>query len=176
MDSILIVPAITAEAELLQKLARQTFEEAFASSNTAANMQLYAQQNFTIPRLTAELSNPESEFFWAMHKIDPVGYLKLNFGSAQTELFNSKAVGLERIYVTKAWQGKGIGQQLLDQAIDSAIAVNAPFLWLGVWEHNKNAIAFYEKNRFEVFDKHPFKLGNEVQTDLLMRLDLPAKK
>lgn len=74
MDSILIVPAITAEAELLQKLARQTFEEAFASSNTAANMQLYAQQNFTIPRLTAELSNPESEFFWAMHKIDPVGY------------------------------------------------------------------------------------------------------
>ncbi|RFS19379.1 GNAT family N-acetyltransferase [Chitinophaga silvatica] len=176
MDSILIVPAITAEVELLQKLARLTFEESFAASNTPEDMLLYTQQNFTIPKLTSELSNPDSEFYWAMNKLEPVGFLKLNYRKAQSELFNSKAVEIERIYVLKSSQGKNIGKQLLEQAIDSAKAVNAPFIWLGVWEENANAISFYKHHGFEPFDKHNFKLGNAIQTDILMRLELPAKK
>jgi ribosomal protein S18 acetylase RimI-like enzyme len=176
MDSILIVPAITAEAELLQKLARQTFEETFGTHSTAANRLLYAQQNFTIPKLTAELSNPESEFFWAMYKLEPIGFIKLNFKKAQSELFNSKAVELERIYALKSWQEKEIDKQLLDQALRSAREVNAPFIWLRVWEQNEKAISFYRKNGFEQFDKHPFKIGNETEMEILMRFDLTSKK
>lgn len=176
MNNILIVPAITAEVELLQQLGKQTFEESFAAENTPENMKLYLQENFSINKLSAEMSNPDSEFFFAMLKTQPVGYLKLNYRTAQTEHFNSRAVELERIYVLQSHQGQKIGQLLFNQALLSASEYKAPFLWLGVWERNTRAIAFYQKNGFFEFDKHPFKLGNEEQTDILMRLNLPLHR
>ncbi|HEY9258145.1 GNAT family N-acetyltransferase [Chitinophaga sp.] len=176
MNNILIVPAITAEVELLQNIARQTFQESFAADNTPENMRHYLQENLSITKLSSEMSNPDSEFFFAMLKTQPVGYMKLNFKSAQSEVFNSKAVELERIYVLKSHQGQKIGQLLFNHAISAAQDVKAPFLWLGVWEHNTKAIGFYKKNGFSEFDKHAFMLGDEKQTDILMRLDLPLPK
>jgi ribosomal protein S18 acetylase RimI-like enzyme len=102
--------------------------------------------------------------------------MKVNFKTAQSELYNSRAVELERIYVLKSHQGKKIGQQLFNQAVTLAMEVQAPFLWLGVWEHNTKAIAFYRKNGFAQFATHPFQLGTDMQTDLVMRLDLPLHK
>lgn len=176
MNEILIVPAITAEVELLQQIARETFRESFAADNTPENMKQYLQENFSIAKLSAELSEPDSEFYFAMLKNQPIGYMKVNFRQAQSELYNSRAVELERIYVLKAHQGKKIGQQLFNQAVTLAMEVRAPFLWLGVWEHNAKAIAFYRKNGFTEFATHAFQLGTEIQTDLVMRLDLPLHK
>ena len=176
MNTILIVPAITAEVELLQNIARQTFQESFAADNTPENMKHYLQENLSLTKLSAEMGNPDSEFFFAMLKTQPVGYMKLNYKTAQSEVFNSRAVELERIYVLKSHQGQKIGQLLFDHAIHAAKEVKAPFLWLGVWEHNTKAIGFYEKNGFTEFDKHDFMLGDEKQTDILMRLDLPTPK
>ncbi|MFY0256260.1 GNAT family N-acetyltransferase [Chitinophaga sp. 30R24] len=176
MNNILIVPAITAEIELLQQLAKQTFEESFAQYNTEENMKQYIQEKFSIAQLSAEMSNPDSEFYFAMLKTEPVGYMKLNFRTAQAELFNSRAVELERIYVLQSHQGKQIGQQLFNQAVNACQEVQAPFLWLGVWEHNAKAIDFYKKNGLEAFEKHAFKLGAETQTDILMRVSLPLHK
>ncbi|MGO4291240.1 GNAT family N-acetyltransferase [Chitinophaga sp. RAB17] len=176
MNTILIVPAITAEVELLQQIARQTFQESFAADNTPENMKHYLQENLSIAKLSSEMSNPDSEFFFAMLKNQPIGYMKLNYKGAQTEVFNSRAVELERIYVLKSHQGQKIGQLLFSHALNAANEIKAPFLWLGVWEHNTKAIAFYEKNGFFEFNKHPFMLGDEKQTDILMRLDLPLPK
>ena len=176
MNNLLIVPAITAEVELLQQLGKQTFLESFGADNTPENMKLYLQENFSIPKLTAEMTNPDSEFYFAMLKTQPVGYLKLNFRTAQTEQFNSRAVELERIYVLQSHQGQKIGQHLFNQALTVASEYKAPFLWLGVWEHNIKAIAFYRKNGFFEFDKHSFMLGKEEQTDILMRLNLPLHR
>lgn len=176
MNTILIVPAITAEVELLQNIARQTFQESFAANNTPENMKYYLQENLSITKLSSEMGNPDSEFFFAMLKTQPIGYMKLNYKTAQSEVFNSRAVELERIYVLQSHQGQKIGQLLFDHAINAAKEVKAPFLWLGVWEHNAKAIGFYEKNGFTQFDKHHFMLGDEKQTDILMRLDLPMPK
>lgn len=176
MNEILIVPAITAEVELLQQIARETFLESFAADNTPENMKQYLQDSFSIAKLTAELTEPDSEFYFAMLKNQPIGYMKVNFRTAQSELYNSRAVELERIYVLKSHQGKKIGQQLFNQAATLAMEVRAPFLWLGVWEHNTKAIAFYRKNGFIEFATHPFLLGTEMQTDLIMRLNLPLNK
>lgn len=176
MNEILIVPAITAEVELLQQIARETFQESFAADNTPENMKQYLQDNFSIAKLSAELSEPDSQFYFAMLKNQPIGYMKVNFRTAQSELYNSRAVELERIYVLKSHQGKKIGQQLFNQAVTLAMEVQAPFLWLGVWEHNTKAIAFYQKNGFAQFATHAFQLGTEIQTDLVMRLDLPLHK
>lgn len=176
MNNILIVPAITAEVELLQQLARQTFQESFGADNTPENMKHYLQENLSLTKLSAEMGNPDSEFFFAMLKTQPVGYMKLNYKTAQSELFNSRAVELERIYVLKSHQGQQIGQMMFSRAVEAAKEVKAPFLWLGVWEHNTKAIGFYQRNGFTQFDTHPFMLGTEKQIDILMRLDLPVPK
>ena len=98
--------------------------------------------------------------------------MKLNFGDSQTELKDNKALEIERIYVSKEFHGKSIGQLLYDKVIEVAKQKNADYVWLGVWEDNPRAISFYKKNGFVEFDKHIFKLGNDEQIDIMMKLNL----
>jgi ribosomal protein S18 acetylase RimI-like enzyme len=101
-----------------------------------------------------------------------IGYLKLNKGGSQTELKDNDALEIERIYVLKEFHGKKVGQMLFEKAIQIAKEQNAEFVWLGVWEENKRAIQFYTKNGFVEFDQHVFVLGDEPQTDIMMKLQL----
>ena len=156
----------------LQKLSRQTFFETFSSVNTEENIQKYLDEAFSINRLTDELNDNNAAFYFAILEEQVIGYLKLNFGPSQTELQNDKAVEIERIYVLQAFQGKSVGQALFGKAIEIAREKSADYVWLGVWEENLKAINFYIKNGFVVFDKHLFKLGNDEQTDLMMKLEL----
>jgi ribosomal protein S18 acetylase RimI-like enzyme len=98
--------------------------------------------------------------------------LKLNIGQSQTEIKNDNALEIERIYVLNEFQGQSIGQQLFEKALERAYVQKVDFIWLGVWEENKRAIQFYTKNGFVAFDKHIFKLGDEEQTDIMMKLKL----
>jgi diamine N-acetyltransferase len=98
-----------------------------------------------------------------------IGYLKLNYGQAQTELKDSKALEIERIYVLQTYQGKNVGQLLYTKAIEIAKQASVDYVWLGVWEENHRALRFYQKNGFVPFDKHVFKLGDDEQTDILMK-------
>lgn len=160
-----------AHLPLLQRIGRQTFQETFADVNTEEDMKQYLEESFSPEKLTRELSNPDSEFYLATLGHDVVGYLKVNFGEAQTELKDNKAVEIERIYVSKAFHGKKVGQMLYEKALRIAHERKADYVWLGVWEKNLRAIAFYQKNGFVEFGQHIFKLGDEEQTDLMMRLD-----
>ena len=101
-----------------------------------------------------------------------VGYFKVNFNEAQTELKMSNAMEIERIYVLKDFQGMKVGKMLFDKAIENARNMGLDLVWLGVWEKNLSAISFYEKNGFTVFNKHIFRLGNEEQIDLMMMIKL----
>jgi ribosomal protein S18 acetylase RimI-like enzyme len=172
MDAIEIKKIGLTEIEQLQIIGRQTFLETFAHGNTEENMQKYLQEGFTVDKLTNELTNPNSEFYFALLDNKVVGYLKINFGQAQTELKDQKALEIERIYVLKEFHGKKVGQILYDKAFDIAKQTSADYLWLGVWEENPRAINFYKKNGFVEFDKHIFKLGNDEQTDIMMKLYL----
>ncbi len=156
----------------LQAIGKQTFFETFADGNTEENMQKYLEEGFTVDKLTAELTNPDSEFYFAKLDDKVIGYLKVNFGSAQTELKDNKSLEIERIYVLKEFHGKKVGQILYDTAFDIAKQIKADYLWLGVWEENPRAISFYKKNGFVEFDKHIFVLGDDEQTDIMMRLKL----
>ncbi|MEO0075386.1 MAG: GNAT family N-acetyltransferase [candidate division WOR-3 bacterium] len=172
MSNIEIKKVTTNDLEELQKISRLTFYETFASGNTEENMNKYLDEAFSFTKLTKELSDNNSEFYFATIDNKVIGYLKLNFGQSQTELQDNKAVEIERIYVLKEYHGKGVGQLLYDQAIKIARQKNADYVWLGVWEKNPKAINFYKKNGFVEFDKHIFKLGNDKQTDKMMKLKL----
>lgn len=160
------------DIDQLQKIGRQTFYETFSTGNTEENMKAYLDKDFAFDKLTNELNDKNSEFYFATLDNNIIGYLKLNFGQSQTELQDDKALEIERIYVLKDFHGKKVGQILYDKAIEIAKQKNADYVWLGVWEENPRAINFYKKNGFVEFDKHIFKLGEDEQTDIMMKLKL----
>jgi ribosomal protein S18 acetylase RimI-like enzyme len=172
MDNINVVRVTPNDIDQLQKISIQTFYETFSAGNTEENMKKYLDEGFTTEKLTAELTDKNSEFYFATLDNNVIGYLKLNFGLSQTELKDVKALEIERIYVLKEFHGKNVGQILYEKAMQIARQTNAEYVWLGVWEENPKAINFYKKNGFVEFDKHIFKLGNDEQTDTMMKLQL----
>ena len=160
------------DLKALQSISKQTFTETFASSNTKENMDKYLEEALSLEKLTEELNNPNSLFYFIEDNNTPIGYLKLNMGASQTELNDNSALEIERIYVTQAYQGKKVGQQLYEKAIQVAKEKGVEYIWLGVWEENHKAIQFYTKNGFTAFDKHIFTLGDEEQTDIMMKLSI----
>ncbi|WP_129713925.1 GNAT family N-acetyltransferase [Pedobacter sp. SYP-B3415] len=176
MEEVKIEKASAADADVLQQIGRQTFTETFAASNDAGNLREYLEEAFSREKLTAELGNPDSCFYFALIGDKVVGYLKLNTGIAQTERQDEEAVEIERIYVLTDYHGRKVGQLLLNQAVRLAIGRQSPYVWLGVWEKNPRAIRFYQKNGFVAFDKHIFRLGAEVQTDIMMKKVLQEPK
>ncbi|TGD56800.1 GNAT family N-acetyltransferase [Flavobacterium humi] len=171
-NTLQITKATIDDIEILLLISQKTFYDTFADDNSQENMQLYLDQNITHPKLREEISNPYSEFYLAKIDNRTIGYLKVNFGPAQTELKDPKALEIERIYVTKDYFGQNIGQSLYNKAIAIAKEHQLLYIWLGVWEENKRAIGFYTKNGFVAFDKHTFVMGNDKQTDIMMKLEL----
>ncbi len=169
VNTIAIRKAEPDDLAAVQEIARATFFETFAATNTEADMQHYLTEKFSDAAVSAELSHPDSLFFIAWAGETPIGYLKINTGQAQTEPQGDTALEIERIYVRNAYHGKKVGQLLYEQALASAHQQNKTHIWLGVWEENPKAIRFYAKNGFVAFDKHIFQLGTDPQTDILMR-------
>ncbi len=172
MENIIVQKVTLNDIEQLQQIGRQTFSETFSSGNTEENMNRYLAEGFSDEKLADELNNESSEFYFAVSENKVIGYLKINFGKSQTELQDEKALEIERIYVLKEFHGKKVGQVLYEKVIEIAKRKNANYIWLGVWEENPRAISFYKKNGFVEFDKHIFKLGNDEQTDIMMKLKL----
>jgi ribosomal protein S18 acetylase RimI-like enzyme len=169
-------PAITlatvADLHALISISRQTFTESYAHVNTAENMENYLQANFSEHALMVQLAEQGTAFYLVNFGDTTIGYIKLNSGNAQTELKAANALEIERIYVLKEFQNRGIGKLLLDKTLAVAKHMRADYVWLGVWEQNKNAIGFYNRMGFVEFDRHIFMLGNDKQMDLMMKLEL----
>src|SRR5690606_23901276 len=172
MTKIKIKKVTFDDIDQLQKIGRQTFYETFSAGNTEENMTKYLNESFSIDKLTTELNDKNAEFYFATHNDNVIGYLKLNFGQSQTEIQDDKGLEIERNYVLKEFHGKKVGQLLFEKALKIAEEQKVDYVWLGVWEKNLRAINFYKKNGFEEFDKHIFKLGNDEQTDIMMKLKL----
>ncbi|XLS28413.1 GNAT family N-acetyltransferase [Flavobacteriaceae bacterium M23B6Z8] len=160
------------ELEVLRQLSIQTFSEKFSEDNTSEDLTNYLIKAFNREQLEKELRNSKSFFYFLKLKDRIQGYLKLNKGDAQNELKDQNCVELERIYVLKEYQRKGLGHFLMNFAIEWAVKQEVSFIWLGVWEKNEAAIRFYQKYNFKKFGSHEFILGNDKQTDLLMKRSL----
>jgi len=172
LKDIRIEKVSPSQAKELQAIGKQTFLESFASYNTKEDMERYLEDSFNIKKVLNDLRNPKSESYFALFDQKIIGYLKLNFGAAQTELCDQNGVEIERIYLLKQFQGKKIGQNLLKKTSEIAKQRKAEFIWLGVWEENLRAIQFYENNGFVQFDKHVFYLGDDKQIDIMMKIKM----
>lgn len=164
-----VKPVPLTDLERLRSLSIKTFTEAFATLNSEENMHLYLSAAFDLKTLQQELLNPASRFFYCFHKNEIIGYMKLNFSGAQTDLHDPGSLEIERIYVLREHQNKRAGTYMLGQAHMLARQHDLRYVWLGVWEHNANAIRFYERHGFHRVSKHTFRLGEEEQTDVIMK-------
>lgn len=160
------------DVKQLSELSKLTFKQTFAKVNTQEDIQNYLNDNLSVEQLSREVNNSCSEFYFIQDENETYGFIKLNTNDAQSEKMADSWLELERIYMTKAAQGKGLGQKLLDFTIARATELGKKTVWLGVWEENKLAINFYEKNRFSPFSEHIFKLGADEQKDILYKLGL----
>lgn len=172
MNTVRIKKVTLNDLYLLQKIGSQTFYETFSAGNSEENMSKYLEESFSPEKLINEFNQEGSEFYFAVLDQRIIGYLKLNSGESQTELQDKKALEIERIYVLKEFHGKIVGQMLFEKAMEIALQIKVDYVWLGVWEENKRAIRFYKKNGFTEFDKHIFRLGDDEQTDIMMKLHL----
>lgn len=172
MDNIKIVGVTPNDVARLQDISIQTFSETFSAVNTPEDMAQYLNESLSLSKLSDELNNKSSQFYFAVQGEQVIGYLKLNTGQAQTDVKDNDALEIERIYVSQAFLGKNIGKLLYEKAVQIARQAGARYIWLGVWEKNFRAISFYKKNGFVEFDQHVFMLGTDRQIDIMMKKDL----
>ena len=161
-----------ADVEQLAALKTDTFSDAFAPENDPAELAAHVERAFSVQAISAQLSDPYCDTTWVLDGTEPVGYMKLNRGPAQTVPGLDAGLELEQIYIKRSHHGLGLGGRLMDLAIQAARRESLGFLWLGVWERNVKAISMYLHCGFRVFGDHVFMFGRDPQTDLLMRLDL----
>ncbi|MCU4984244.1 GNAT family N-acetyltransferase [Bacillus cereus] len=152
----------------LQDISYQTFNETFKHQNSPESMNHYLEKAFNLKQLEKELSNISSQFFFVYFNDEIAGYLKVNIDDAQSEEMGNESLEVERIYIKSSFQKHGLGKYLLNNAIEIAIEHNKKNIWLGVWEKNENAIAFYKKLGFVQAGSHSFYMGDNEQVDLIM--------
>ena len=152
----------------LQEISYETFNDTFKDQNSPDNMNAYLEKAFNLKKLELELSNIYSQFFFVYYNNDVAGYLKVNVNDAQSEEMGDESLEIERIYIKKKFQKHGLGKYMLNKAMEVAMERNKRKVWLGVWEKNENAMAFYKKMGFVQTEAHSFYMGDEEQTDFIM--------
>jgi len=130
------------------------------------------RQAFNIEQIAVELSDPNSIFLIAEIEGSPAGYAKLVEGNIEDGVTATRPVELNRLYSHQEYLGRGVGQNLMDACFELAKENGHDVIWLGVWEFNPRAQAFYRKNGFREVGKHTFQLGSDPQTDLLMQREI----
>jgi len=153
-------------------IAKSTFIETFGPFNDPGHFDAYVDKAFAKEQIASELAAAASDFYLLYTNEELAGYLKLNRPPDQTDIQDPDSLEIERIYVKSPFHGQGLGKVLFDKALEEAKKDNLKYIWLGVWEKNEKALKFYRDRGFYKFAEHPFKLGDDLQTDELMRLDL----
>lgn len=159
------------DLDLLIEISIKTFKSAFEAHNDPKDFSEYLKNAFNVSSMQNQLKEKNTEFYIIYENKTLIAYIKLNKGKAQTETFDQPSIELERIYVLPQHIGKGYGRNILKQVLEMTHSQKASFLWLGVWEHNLDAIRFYESHGFVKFDEHPYYLGQDKQTDWLMKFE-----
>jgi len=168
----LIHPCTLADIPALQAISRETFAATFGAANTAQDLADYLDIAYATPKLTAELNNPNSRFYFVQRAGQVCGYLKVNTADAQSEDMPADNFEVERISVREACQKQGFGRVLIELAEQLAREAGKARMWLGVWEHNDNARGFYDRIGFHKIGQHTFTIGDSQQTDYLLAKDL----
>jgi ribosomal protein S18 acetylase RimI-like enzyme len=160
--------ATAADADLLAELGARTFLETYADYNRPDDMAAYLSAHFTPGRLAEELADEDAMCLIAEVDGAAVGYATLRASDVPVCVGGEKPVELARLYVAKEWLSRGVGAALMRACISQAQQKGFQSIWLGVWQRNERAYAFYRKWGFQVVGEHVFQLGSDPQNDWIV--------
>lgn len=166
--SVSIRRATAGDNLLLSSLGAETFFDAFGPDNSPEDMQLYLEKSFGPDIQAAELADPSTVFLIADIAGEPAGYVRLREGPPSAPLAAERPIEIVRFYAQTRWIGRGVGAALMKASLHEARARGCDAIWLDVWSLNKRGIRFYSQWGFERFGRQSFRLGNDIQEDLLM--------
>ncbi len=164
------------DARLLADLGARTFYEAFAKDNQPEDIDRYIAGAFNPEQMALELADLRSTFLIARMNGQAVGYAKLRAGDTPACVDGPRPIELERIYVDKKAYGRGVGAALMRACLDEARQARYGAVWLGVWERNDRARAFYRKWDFQDVGTKTFTVGDDVQNDRVMMCVLDGEQ
>lgn len=167
-----IRPATVADAAALAEIGARIFKDTFGPDNTAEDMAAYLAKSFSEKLQRAEIEDKARRIFLAWHGQEVAGYAQLWMESFDPAVQGPKPIRLNRLHVDKSWHGKGIAQALMQTCLDTSVKLGFETIWLGVWERNARAIAFYHKFDFQKVGEQTFVLGEDVQQDWVMARSL----
>lgn len=175
--NISIRTADTSHAGIITQISVATFTETFADTNSKEDMDKYLAQQMNVGKITCELEDPDSTFFLAWDGDTLAGFAKVSSDvKADAPKHTHNALEIERLYVLQQYQGCKVGAALMAHCIAYAHRNGHGTIWLGVWEHNHKAIAFYTRWGYTPYGSHIFRLGTDDQTDILMMKELEPHK
>lgn len=157
------------DAPVITELGARTFYETFAEQNTSENMKAYLAKSFGVEKQAMELADGTSIFLIAEIDGAPAGYAMMIHGSRSATVSGAHPMEIARIYALREWIGRGVGAALMRACLEESAKRGCDTIWLGVWEHNPRAIAFYRKWGFVEVGTQPFQLGDDPQTDVVMQ-------
>jgi GNAT superfamily N-acetyltransferase len=166
--AVAIRPATRADAATLSAFAQRCFHDAFAADNRAEDMAAYEAATFSPERQAAEIADPAVRVLLAHVDGALAGYAQVVASGAPRAVSGPAPVELRRFYVARDWHGRGVADQLMDAVLATARTLGAATLWLGVWDRNARAIAYYRRRGFTDVGSYVFVLGSDRQTDRLM--------
>jgi len=172
MTQQIIRRATEADCTLLAELGARTFYDAFAKQNTPENMATYLAKTFGPEQQRAELNDPQNTFLIVENDGVAIGYAQLKAGKPPASVSGPDAIELVRLYVSAAFQSSGVGGRLMAACLNEARDRGYQIIWLGVWQQNPRAQAFYERWGFLTVGEHVFQLGDDPQSDWLMERSL----
>jgi len=161
-----------ADLPALQKLAVKVYRETFAPYNSPQNMEHYLVSSLSLLQFEKEFEEEGSTFYLAKSGTALAGYAKLRKSDEVIAQLGPNTIEMQRLYVDIPYQSKKVGALLMKACLDFAKAHAVEWIWLGVWEKNFKAQQFYKKWGFEKFDEHIFQMGDDPQTDWLMKKQL----
>ncbi|MFS0655476.1 GNAT family N-acetyltransferase [Bacillus sp. 179-C3.3 HS] len=170
--NVTFIPCEEQHVSELRRIGIDTFKDTFLKQNKAELIEDYVETAFHPDQLLKELNHPSSQFYFVYVNDELAGYLKVNMNDAQSEDMGDDSLEIERIYLKQSFQKQGLGRYVMNQAFDIARKHQKRDVWLGVWEHNSGAIAFYQSLGFVRTGVHAFHLGDEEQMDYVMTKSL----
>jgi ribosomal protein S18 acetylase RimI-like enzyme len=156
------------EAASLAELAERTFRDTFAHVNRAEDIDLHCRNSYRESIQAAEIRDPNRTTLVCHVGDSLIAYGQLRWESSPRCVIATRSAEIQRLYVDAPWHGKGVAQALMISLLDTAVAGGADVAWLGVWEQNPRAIAFYAKSGFAVVGDHVFVVGKDPQRDLVL--------
>lgn len=173
MRAISIIQANVSHISLLTGISLQSFCEAFEKDNNPDDFKTYVNEAFNEDQIRKDLEAPGSIFYIAYYNGEAAGYARLrNSTEADDQFPGKKLIELHRLYALSKYIGRGIGKALMNHCLQEAKQNGYDLIWLGVWEHNEHAQGFYKNFGFEKFSSHVFMVGNDPQTDYLLKKEL----